>query len=82
MATTAFGSDREGHGWMGVRFRESGNAEPSELIIHVRLLDNQAVAQQYVLAVLGTNILHACYFRRDDHVTFVEAIIESVSIAS
>src|SRR5512135_2356967 len=39
VATRSFSRDEEGHGWLGVRFQTQPRGEPSEIIIHVRLLD-------------------------------------------
>src|SRR4051794_15981756 len=34
------------HGWMGVRFQAAPGAEPSQIVLHVSLLDRETVAQQ------------------------------------
>jgi len=40
---------------MGIRFQAEPRAQPSEILIHVRMLDNEAERQQEVLGMLGVN---------------------------
>src|SRR5580698_559132 len=35
-----------GHGWLGVRFQTAPRTDPSEMILHVQLLDSVTVAKQ------------------------------------
>jgi len=41
----------EGHGWLGIRFQTDPRSEPSEIIIHVRMLDKENARQQEALGV-------------------------------
>ena len=52
----------EGHGWMGVRFQLEPNGAYNDVIIHVKLLDNDGVLQQNAAGVLGVNLLYACFY--------------------
>src|SRR3954470_20212039 len=40
------------HGWMGVRFQTEPAAEPSQIVIHVRMLDRENLQQQEALGVM------------------------------
>ncbi len=46
VTTINFAKDKEGHGWMGVRFQTSPKGAPNEVILHVRLLENTSLQQQ------------------------------------
>jgi hypothetical protein len=35
-----------GQGWLGIRFQAESGSDPSEIIIHVRMLDKESVRQQ------------------------------------
>src|SRR5260370_27289935 len=62
VAARSFKQHSESHGWLGVRFQTQPRAEPSQIIIHVRMLDEANVDQQEVLGVIGVNVLYgACY---------------------
>lgn len=61
VTTINFTKDKEGHGWMGVRFQIDPKAAPNQVILHVRLLENTSLQQQETYGVLGTNLIYACY---------------------
>lgn len=61
VTTINFAKDKEGNGWMGVRFQIDPKGAPNEVILHVRLLENTALQQQETYGVLGTNLIYACY---------------------
>ncbi|MGK7391596.1 MAG: TonB-dependent receptor [Candidatus Cyclobacteriaceae bacterium M2_1C_046] len=53
------------HGWIGLRFQCKPNNPYNELIIHVKMHDNDAILQQQALGVVGVNMLYACFFMND-----------------
>jgi hypothetical protein len=59
VAARSFSRVDDTHGWMGMRFQAVPRAEASQIVIHVRLLDRDSVAQQEALGVLGVNLIHA-----------------------
>ncbi len=66
VATHSFSRREEGHGWMGIRFQTEPRTPPSEIFIHVRLLDNENVREQEALGVAGVNLIYgAIYFHRE-----------------
>src|ERR1700753_4130957 len=62
VATRNFKGTNESHGWMGVKFQSQARDEPSQIIIHMRLLDNEAALQQEALGIVGVNLLYAAFF--------------------
>src|SRR5438445_13458022 len=46
VAARSFKQHNESHGWLGVRFQTECRGEPSQIIIHVRMLDEANVDQQ------------------------------------
>jgi len=60
-AARAYGGSGECHAWLGLRFQHVCGAEPSDILLHTRLLDATAVDQQDALGRLGVNLLHAAY---------------------
>ena len=55
-----------GHGWLGVQFQDYPGDEPSELVMHVRLLDMHSLEQQEAVGVLGVNLLYGCFHHSND----------------
>jgi hypothetical protein len=37
------------------------DSEPNEVVVHVSLLENDTLLQQYTLGSLGVNLIYACY---------------------
>ncbi len=64
VAARSFKERNESHGWLGVRFQSQPRAQPSQIIIHVRLLDEANVEQQEALGVIGVNLLHGAFYGR------------------
>jgi len=50
------------HGWMGVRFQTTPGSEPSQILIHVSLLDRETVLQQEATGILGVNLIHSALY--------------------
>src|SRR5438094_5438409 len=64
VAARSFKERNESHGWLGVRFQSQPRGQPSQIIIHVRLLDKANVEQQEALGVIGVNLLHGAFYCR------------------
>ena len=62
VAARSFKAHNESHGWLGVRFQPEPRAEPSQIIIHVRMLDEANVDQQESLGVIGVNLLYGAFY--------------------
>lgn len=61
VAAKSFKYSGECHGWMGLRFQLNPTDEPSQVILHVRMLDKTNLHQQDALGILGVNLIYACY---------------------
>ena len=62
VTTLNYVKTNQGHGWIGVRFQKDSNKKWNEIIIHVNLHDQDAKLQQETVGILGTNLLHACFY--------------------
>jgi len=60
--------------WIGVRFQLRPEAEPSDLVMHVRLLVPDHDLQMRVLGILGVNLLHALFYKRERMEEFVQCV--------
>ncbi len=79
VATLNFRKDNEAHGWLGVRFQLNPCSKPNEVIIHVRLLENDTLLQQKTLGMLGVNLIYACYYNYQYPNSFLKSLLESLS---
>ena len=65
----------ESHGWMGVCFQTEPGSQPSQIIIHVRMLDNENLQQQEALGIMGVNLIHGALYLHENPVTFMKSQI-------
>lgn len=82
VATASEGSKKNSHGWMGVKFQHKTNAPPSEIILHVRLLDKHRLQQQETLSVVGVNLLHSSFYSNHDPNLFIDALFDQIKHGS
>lgn len=62
----------QGQGWIGLKFQLTPNSEPNEVHMHVKMHDSKNLWQQEAIGILGTNLVHACYFNNQDPVEFIK----------
>lgn len=68
----------ECHGWIGIRFQLKPGAEPVEIVLHVRLLDESNEDQMEVLGKVGVNLIYAAFYYRDSLQNFVESLADDL----
>jgi hypothetical protein len=69
----------EGHGWMGVRFQLEPEGGFNEVVIHVKLLDNENIWQQQAVGILGVNLIYACFYYHDNTTVFLHSLMDDLS---
>src|SRR5688572_25431697 len=79
VATRNFAGTNECHGWMGVKFQAQPRDEPSQVILHVRLLDQEAQAQQEALGIVGVNLCYGAFFMHHQPEALVESLLDSLT---
>jgi hypothetical protein len=62
VAARSFKQRNESHGWLGVRFQTEPRSPCCEIIIHVRMLDENNIDQQEALGVIGVNLLYGAFY--------------------
>lgn len=78
VATTPRDGVGQGRCWMGLRFQHAPGAEPSDLILHLRLWDRSAPRQQDALGTVGVNLIHAAFHARGSADELLQALVEGV----
>lgn len=69
----------EGHGWMGVRFQQEPNGEFHDVVIHVKLLDNDNSLQQLAVGILGVNLIYACFNYHETPSILLQSLMDNLS---
>jgi hypothetical protein len=81
VAIRGFQPRSECHGWLGVRFQHEPLAKPSEVILHIRLLDKERVRQQEALGVVGVNLLYGICYLWTDPYRLLESLLDNLDSA-
>ena len=76
--TNSASSNKQSHGWMGVRFQCAPNEEHNEIVLHVRMLDKHRLQQQQALGILGVNLLHCAFYHSDSPENFISLLADNI----
>src|SRR6476659_8669023 len=69
----------ECHGWMGVKFQAHPRDEASQIILHVRMLDDSASAQQEALGIVGVNLIYGVYALHHEPDQLVDSLLDELT---
>src|SRR6201988_318790 len=69
----------ECHGWMGMKFQSRVNDQPSQIVMHVRMLDEEASAQQEALGIVGVNLCYGAFFLSHVPEELVESLLDKLT---
>lgn len=78
VAARNYHGTNECHGWMGLRFQNTPGASPSEVTLHVRMKDRDALLQHQALGVVGVNLMFAALHLREASAAFVASLLDNV----
>lgn len=79
MATHSYSRHDDGHGWMGIRFQHAVGSEPSEIILHVRMLDNENVHEQEAIGILGVNLVYGASYLAQHPEELISSLIDGLT---
>src|ERR1700709_20755 len=68
----------DGHGWMGVRFQLEPNGAFNDVVLHVKLLDNDNNLQQQAAGILGVNLIYACFYYNETPPVFLLLLMDNI----
>lgn len=80
MEVLNFTKTNKSHGWMGIKFQLTPNSEPNVVIVHIKLLENDAILQQATIGTLGVNLMYACRFYHDSPNSFLKSLTDNLSM--
>ncbi len=67
-----------GDGWLGIRFQLHPHSEPNDIVLHVKMLDNDNRLQQQAVGILGVNLIYACYRYHQAPQTLVQSLMDGL----
>ena len=80
VAAQSYTRREDWHGWMGVRFQHEPRAEPSQIILHVRMWDKENLQQQEAIGVLGVNLVYGALYHEDNIDQFLKTLLDDLTI--
>jgi len=75
----SYKGENECHGWMGLKFQSRPHDEPSQIMIHVRMLDAEASLQQEALGIVGVNLAFGGFFLHHEPEQLVESLLDKLT---
>jgi len=78
VATINFAKTFKGHGWIGIRFQTAPEKEANEIILHVRLHENDPKHQQETIGALGVNLIYGAFTLWQDAKSLLSSLYEGV----
>ena len=78
VAAKSYKSNNECHAWCGIRVQEYPGADPSDIVLHVRLRDESADRQQQALGIFGVNLIYAAYYYFEDAKTIIDSLTDNL----
>ncbi len=79
VAAKSYASKNDPHGWLGIRFQTSPRTDPSQIIIHVRLLDKENITEQEALGIMGVNLAHAANYLHKDPELLLQSLLDNLT---
>lgn len=79
VAARSYTRKEDGNGWMGIRFQTEPLAPPNDIIIHVRLLDQDNLLQQEALGVVGVNLIYGAMYLHEHPEKLISTLLDNLS---
>jgi hypothetical protein len=79
VAARNYSGTNECHGWMGAKFQVHPRDEDSQVILHVRMLDQENALQQEALGIVGVNLLYAAFFLHYRPEEMLESLLDNLT---
>ncbi len=71
--------NNEPHGWVGCRFQLHPNGEYHDVVVHIRMLDNDTILQQRAMGIVGVNLIYGCFYYNEDPEILLESLRDNLS---
>lgn len=81
VAAKSYKGTGDNHGWMGIKFQHRPGAKPSQVIVHINMLDAENVQQQEAIGILGVNLLYGIYYDVADREQFISGLMDGLTTA-
>jgi hypothetical protein len=67
------------HCWLGLKFQLELHGPVNEVIIHIRLKENDPLLQQRTIGGIGVNLIYASYWYADNMDGFIQSLMDNLT---
>jgi hypothetical protein len=78
VSAKGFEGNKECHGWLGFRVQLRPGEAPNDIILHVRMLDDENRLQSEALGILGVNLIHATFEYANRPKWVIESLLDGI----
>lgn len=78
-ADTVATRKEEGSGWLGIKFQAEPGSDPSQILIHVRMLDKESVRQQEALGAVGVNLIYGTFYSFHEPDVLIRSLLDNLT---
>jgi hypothetical protein len=79
VAARSFTRREDSNGWLGIKFQTQPRAEPSQVMIHVRLLDEENLREQEALGTIGVNLIFGALFHFENPSYLITSLLDQLT---
>ncbi|HUI07634.1 MAG TPA: TonB-dependent receptor [Verrucomicrobiae bacterium] len=79
VAARSYTRRADSNGWLGIKFQAEPRAEPSQIMIHVRLLDEENLREQETLGVIGVNLVYGAFYHHDQPEKLISSLLDQLT---
>ena len=75
----SFKQTSECHGWVGLWLQMYPGAPPSEIVLHVRMMDETNQLQSEALGILGVNLIYAAFYHALKPKWIIDSLLDNLN---
>ncbi len=69
----------DAHGWLGIQFQTRPQSAPSQIIIHVHMLDKENVQEQEALGAIGVNLIYGAIYLHRQPTELIASLMDNLT---
>ncbi|HEY5913751.1 MAG TPA: TonB-dependent receptor [Verrucomicrobiae bacterium] len=78
-ANTVATRRESGDGWLGIKFQDQPGTDPSEIYLHLRMLDKENFRQQEALGVIGVNLIYGSFYSHRHPAALIHSLLDNLT---
>ena len=79
VAARSYKGNDECHGWLGIKFQAEPKGAPSEIVLHVNMLDKENLQQQEALGIIGVNLAYGAFYLSPEPEKLIASLLDGLS---